>query len=204
MMAYKNPWDIHPDLNKDRITTVAHFLRQARNYALDRFDLNIGDDAWTLGCCAFQYSCHRITEAALSGDYPWLTIQDDSKRYVFRIGAVPVRFYRGAPDEPTARTLNQSFPELRQLSMVFPQEAVERNFAYRFAIETDADGMILSISFVALLGDSPVLRWEVPLEAEVRPIHAVGGGLAEGVELEAPRVGVQGADEGTGGKTGKA
>jgi hypothetical protein len=203
-MAYKNPWDIHPDLTKDRIMTVGRLLRHARNDALDRFDLEIGDDAWTLGCCAFQYSCHRITRSALSGDYPWLAIEDDSKRYVFRIGAVPVRFYKGAPDEPTARTLNQSFPELRQLSMVFPQEAVERNFAYRFAVETDADGMVLSISFVALLGDAPVLRWDIPLEAEVRPIHAVAGDLAEGVELAAPKVGVRSTDAGTGGKTGRA
>lgn len=203
-MIYENPWDIHPDLTKDRLTTVAHFLRHARNDALDRFDPNIGDDAWTLGCCAFQYCRHRVSEAALSGEYPWLTIQDDSKHYVFRIGAVPVRFYRGAADEPTSRTLHQSFPELRQLGMVFPQEAVERNFAYRFAIETDADGMILSISFVALLGDSPVLRWDIPLEAEIRPIHSTDGTLAEGVELEAPSVDVLDADEDAGGKADKA
>lgn len=194
-MRYENPWDIHQDLTKDRLTMVGHLLRQARNDALDRFDPNIGDDSWTLGCCAFQYCRHRVTEAALSGLHPWLGIEDDSKHYIFRIGAVPVRFYRGPADEPTTRTLHQSFPETRQLSMIFPAEAAERNFAYRFAIETDAEGMILSISFVALLGESPVLRWEIPLEAEIRPIHSVGGVLAEGVELAPPTVEILGAAE---------
>ena len=194
-MRYTNPWDIHPDLSQERLVSVGQLLRLARNDALDRFDPNIGDDSWTLGCCAFQYGRHRISEAALSGRFSWLAVQDDSKHFVFRIGAIPVRFYRGAADEPTARTLQQSFPELRQLSLGFPEESVERNFAYRFAIETDTDGMILSISFVALLGDSPVLRWDIPLDAEIRPIHSIGGILAEGVELNAPTVRIPGADD---------
>ena len=194
-MLDKTPWEIHPDLTQDRLVAVAQLLRLARNDALDRFDPNIGDDVWTLGCCAFQYGCHRISEASSSGLHPWLTVQDASKQFVFRIGAVPARFYRGSPDEPTPRTLNQSYPELRQLTLSFPQEAVERNFAYRFAVETDIDGMVLSISFVALLGETPMLCWEIPLEAEVRPIHSVDHVLAEGVPLEAPAVRIPGADD---------
>ena len=194
-MLDKTPWEIHPDLTRDRLIAVAQLLRQARNDALDRFDPNIGDDVWTLGCCAFQYGCHRISEAANSGRYPWLTVQDPSKLFVFRIGAVPARFYRGPADEPTPRTSIQTYPELRQLTLSFPQEAVARNFAYRFAVETDIDGMVLSISFVALLGETPMLRWEIPLEAEIRPICSLDGGLVEGVELEAPAVRIPGAND---------
>src|SRR3546814_10501931 len=38
-------------------------------------------------------------------------------QFVFSIGDVPARFYRGEPDEPNTRTLKQTFSELQQLSL---------------------------------------------------------------------------------------
>jgi hypothetical protein len=194
-MLAKTPWDLHPDLTADRLAVVAKLLRQGRNDALDRFDPSIGDDGWTLGCRAFQFARFQILEAAAQGDPPWLSIEDDSRQLVFKIGSVPVRFYRGPADEPTTRTLRQNYPELRQLTLSFPEESEARHCAYRFAVETDVDGFVTSIKFMALMGDLPVLTWDVPLEATVTRIHAVEGTKAEGVELPPPSVRVPGADQ---------
>ena len=194
-MDAHTPWDLHTDLTSDRLIEIGRLLRQGRNDALDRFDPSVGDDGWTLGCRAFQFARFQIIEAALGGKYEWLTLQDASRQLVFKVGAVPVRFYRGPADEPTTRTLQQSFPELRQLTLSFPEKSEARHYAYRFAVETDIDGFVTAVKFVALLGDTPVLTWEVPAGATVRALHVVEGAPVEGVDLPAPAVRVPGAEE---------
>lgn len=194
-MLAKTPWDLHHDLTRDRLVAVAQLLRQGRNDALDRYDPGVGDDSWTLGCRAFQFARFRIIEAFTEAKYPWLSVHDMSRQFVFKIGNVPVRFYHGGADDPTTRTLRQSYPELRQLTLTFPEESEARYCAYRFAVETDVEGFITTIKFVALLGEVPLMTWDIPLDAIVMPLHAVDGTRAQGVELPPPTVRVPGADK---------
>src|SRR3546814_6324421 len=58
-------------------------------------------------------------------------------QFVFSIGDVPARFYRGEPDEPNTRTLKQTFSELQQLSLFGAGELVKLTPEplYRFAVE---------------------------------------------------------------------
>ncbi len=186
------PWQVHPDLTRERLIVIAQLIAQGRNDAVVWHNAEIGDDSWVLGCRAFQLSRYQIISAAETGNLPWLEIVDGSKHLVFKIGKVPVRFYRGLAEEPTGRTLRQTYPELNQLSLVFPDE--RRELAYRFAVETDLDGSVSEIKFVGLLGDSPVLSWTVPLEnmpVSVFPVAPPAGG----VELDAPVVRIPGKEQ---------
>jgi hypothetical protein len=171
---------------------VARLIVRGRNDALDRFDPSLGDDGWTLGCRAFQFGRFRVLEAIESGDHPWLTALDRTKQLVFKIGEVPVRFYRGPADEPNQRTLRQSFPELQQLAFGFASEAEGRDLAFRFAVETDFDGSITSVKFVGLRGEMPVLCWDIPLTAPPARFYLFDTKPAEGVELPPPTVRVPG------------
>src|SRR6187401_3261771 len=80
------PWDFHPALTEDRLRICARLLAHARRDAL--------------AMASYE-----------PGDYPWLEVLDDSAHFDFVIGSnghgVPVRFYRGAADEPTERTLRR-------------------------------------------------------------------------------------------------
>jgi hypothetical protein len=181
------PWTIHSDLTRDRLIEIGRLIRQGRNDALDRFDASIGDDAWTLGCCAFQFQRHRILMACVDDRFTWLSVIDSSKQFVFGVGAVPMRFYRGAADDPSERTLRQSYPELRQLSL-FPDDIEAREYAHRLAIETDLDGAITGIKYVAMSGDTPKFFWDIPLIGTVAPIRPIAGDPAPGVHLPAPEV----------------
>ena len=186
------PWNVHPDLKRERLIKIAQLIAKGRNDAVLWHNPGIGDDTWVLGCRAFQASRHQVMAAAGSDDYLWLKIVDSSKHLVFMIGEVPVRFYRGPAEEPTSRTLRQNFPELTQLSMVFSDD--RRDLAYRFAVETHADGTVAEIKFAGLLGETPMLCWLVPLETPTTSIFPIAS-PAEGVELPPPIVGIPGADD---------
>ncbi len=185
------PWDYHPDLTDDRIKTVAAMLVDGRHAALERMDEEAGDNGWTHGCRAFQFCRHRILRAIDSGDHDWLTAIDRTLQLIFKIGEVPVRIYKGDADEPTDRTLRQTFGELRQLEILFPEHDEGRDLAYRFAVETDIDGSVLAVKFVGLRGESAVLIWDVPLDDLPTFAGTVGRAASESVELAAPSVGLR-------------
>ena len=110
------PWDFHPALTEERLRICARLLANARRDALALASYEMGDDPWSVGCRAFAFGRHRLERAAASGDYPWLEVLDDSAHFVFVIGGngngVPVRFYRGAAEEPTERTLKRQEVEV--------------------------------------------------------------------------------------------
>lgn len=186
------PWEIHSDLTRDRLVAISRLITRGRSDAVMWQNPEIGDDNWVLGCRAFQAARHQIISTAGTDGFDWLEIVDSSKHLIFKIGEVPVRFYRGLAEEPTTRTLRQTFPELEQLALVFPGDE-RQDLAFRFAVETDVDGTVAVMRFVGLLGESAVLNWPVPLDGASVSVFPIAP-PAEGVELAAPIVQIPGAD----------
>jgi hypothetical protein len=191
-MSESKPWDFHAHLTHDALVAVAGLIAQGRSDALIRHNEEIGDDGWTLGCSAFQFARFQIKKAAGASGFEWLAIIDPTKQFIFQIGDVPVRFYKGDADQPSDRTLRQTFSELNQLAFTFGDEK-GAGLAYRFAVETDFDGAITSIKFVGLRGESRVFVWDVPYTEAVSLPPATPA--TEGVDLPKPEVRVPGADE---------
>jgi hypothetical protein len=183
------PWDYHPELTIDRLVEVANLIVKGRDNAVEHHNEEIGDDEWVLGCRAFQLARAEILRAAASGRHEWLTIINDSKQLVFAIGSIPVRFYRGLAEEPNERTVRQSYPELKQLSLAFIEKPELEGLAFRFAVETELDGSVQSVKFVGLRGDVAECCFEVPIEQKVVRLSAVALAREEGVALDAPNVG---------------
>ena len=191
------PWEYHQDLSEERLVAVAGLIVDGRQTAVELQAEAEGDNGWTLGCRAFQFGRHRILRAVDDVDYPWLGIIDRGLQLTFKIGEVPIRIYRGEPDEPTDRTLRQSNNELRQLGFSFDERDEGRELAFRFAVETDFDGSALAVKFVGLRGATAVLNWNVPID-EMASGGNVGSAATEPVELGAPAVGVRGRSSKTG------
>ena len=176
------PWDFHPALTEDRLRICGRLLANARRDALAMASYELGDDPWSVGCRAFAFGRHRLRRAAESGEYPWLEVLDDSAHFVFVIGSngqgVPVRFYRGAADDPTDRTLKRQEIEAEQLSLALGEAAAE-GLMFRFAVETGEGGRVERVVFLALRGEDRVeCFWPVPLEM---PMAAAG--VAEQLRL---------------------
>jgi hypothetical protein len=174
------PWDFHPALTEERLRICARMLANARRDALAMASYELGDDPWSVGCRAFAFGRHRLERAASSGDYLWLAVLDNSAHFVFVIGAngngVPVRFYRGAADEPTERTLRRQEVEVQQLSLALGEAAAE-GLAFRLAVETGEAGRVERVVFLALRGEDRVeCFWPVPLEL---PVEVAAGAAVQ-------------------------
>jgi hypothetical protein len=146
---------------------------------------------WGAGCLAYDLTRHALIQQSLIE--PWLRVIDGSMRFIFSIGSVPVRFYKGDPEEPTDRTLSKSYPELRQLALAYEKRVDAEKFRWRFAVETAIDGTASQISLVGIDFDDTVeCRWEFD-ERKIVPISAATTKRPEGKRIGPPAVGPKGA-----------
>ena len=101
---------------------------------------------------------------AEGGTHNWLTVLDQSHHFVFLIESVPVRFFRGAADEPTVWTLRRQVIEAEQLTMALGKERAE-GLVFRMALEAEASGDVQRLVFLAPRGEEGQVEcfWPVPL-----------------------------------------
>jgi hypothetical protein len=187
------PWEFHPDRTQDRLVAVAQLIASGRDAALEIYDPVRGFNGWLLGCCAYQFGRVRILRAVEEQSLPWLGISRGTRHFIFQIGAVPVRFYRDDPDDPSGKVLQQSEFESRQLSLTLGDEGSGAD-SFRLIVQTGLGGELIRIAFLALRKGSTVLVWDVPLRRDgVRaPVVAVGvAPRDQGVALPPPTVTVR-------------
>jgi len=180
------PWDYHPDLTRDRLILVAQLLALGRGHALDRFDPEIGDDSWTRGVCAFNYGRHQIKRAAGTSGFEWLSVPDPSRRLQFKVGEVILRFYRGAASDPAPHMLLPT--ELEQFMLPLEEGLPLDGARLRVAVETDAEGAPIQISFVAIRGSEVETIWPIPYEDAPPLVVSLSEDTPEGVDPGPPPV----------------
>jgi len=186
------PHDYHPDLQEDRLLALAQFFANTRSAVVALHDPLAGDDSWSLGCRGFARWRNLLLSKSKSGEWDWLGIVNPGKKFIFSIGAVPVRFYRGSHKRPPDRTLISNAQELKQLSLAFATTEAEcRDVKWRFAIETDYLGEPSAVIFASLAGEpgAVVSHWKLPFDSgslnfELNTIRS-----DDMVELPAPSVG---------------
>ena len=177
-VAAKLPWNLHPALTAERLQVCARLLANARRDAIAMAVEQMGDDAWSIGCRAYAFSRHRLRRTAEAGHYPWLKVLDESHLFIFLIDAVPVRFWRGAADEPTARIMKRQQVEAQQLSLALGADSERDGLLFRFAVETGERGQVERVVFVALRDEERVeCFWPVPLELSA--MQATAGASAQ-------------------------
>ena len=162
------PWDLAPALTEERLSACARLLARGRADAVAMADPWAGDDAWSIGCRAYSFSRNRLRQAAEGGRYPWLAVLDATHHFVFLIDGVPVRFFRGDAEEPSKRTLRQQESEAQQLALALGDAGSAEGLMFRLAVETDSDGNVARVVFLALRGEEGAVEcfWPVPLEDE--------------------------------------
>jgi hypothetical protein len=159
------PWDFHPALTEERLRFCARLLANARRDAVALATYEMGDDNWSVGCRAYAFGKQRLKRVAESGAHAWLRVMDDSHHFVFLIEQVPVRFYRGLAEDPTARTLRRQEAEAQQLGLALGDDLAE-GLIFRLAVEANATGGVERVVFLALRGEEghAECAWPIPLE----------------------------------------
>lgn len=183
------PWNSYPALTEERLRIVADLIRRVRQEVVALHAPNEGDNEWSLGCRAYTRICYAITKATQQFD--WLTVLPDPGkplRFVFTIGQVPIRFYRGDADDPPARYLVSTTAERMARQMAFEFEGIPALDRFlRIAVDTNALGEadVVALAEFDELG-SLLNAYPIPVAADSRiaqfPIRK------EGVALPPPVV----------------
>jgi hypothetical protein len=148
MMNDLNPTEKYPALTDERLSLIANALGDVRNSALTLYDPLSGDDQWSHGCQVYARSCFRIRQ--LAHQHSWLSViaENARLRFTFAIEGVPIRFYRGSPDDPPPNYLVTTYGELLQRQLFEGLRPLDK--ILRIAIETDREGRISTAKLVEL------------------------------------------------------
>ena len=171
------PLDIHPALSEDRLRICARLLAHARRDAIRMASYEMGDTTWSVGCRAYAFGQQRMRRVAENRTYNWLSVLDQSNHFVFLIQDVPVRFFRGSADEPTARTLRRQHNEAQQLDLALGED-LAHGLVFRLALEAGAAEGVDRVVFLALRGEEGHVEcfWPVPIEEVPEPARATRPG----------------------------
>lgn len=136
------PWNHYPALTEERLRTLADLIRRVRHEVVALHSPNEGDNEWSLGCRAYARICYAIKRA--TEHFDWLTVLPDPGkplRFVFAIGQVPIRFYRGDANDPPGRYLISTHAERMARQMAFEFEGIPALDRFlRIAVDTNALG----------------------------------------------------------------
>ena len=195
-MTWKAPWERHFALTEERLLVVAEILRKTRNDAIEDYSVVRGDGPWGHGCQVFDRTRTQLTRA--SATYEWLDIMDPSLHFVFGVGGVPIRFFRGDPEKPNKNQLHRDWNEKQQQQEAFFFiDDEEEGWFWRLAVVLDADERVMEVVILETR-DSGETRnhWSIPLDTGVRVLQRVADG-PEPVRLEPAPVSVRRVEQDT-------
>jgi hypothetical protein len=181
-----NPWEIQPQLTLPRLQLVEKLLRDVRHASLRLHDPLGGDDNWSLGCRIYARS--RNTLAQMESQWEWLRIVKDQQQFIFAIGGVPVRFYRGDSESPPAHNLELAPEEMQQMELCYGREN-PFDLIWRVAIETNNVGEVLRIVLIGAHTEGGVdVRFVIPPDDTLAIFVSPPVPVKRGVTLPPPTV----------------
>ena len=177
MMIDFQPWQKYGDLTPERLSIVAEEFRRVRHDCVNLHQPELGDGDWSLGSRIYQRTYFAIFR--LAEKYDWLTINQELKalQFSFSIGIVPLRFYKGDPDDPPSRYLAHTDGEARQIQTSFEFEGLPTlETVLRFAITPGENREAASIHLVEIDEVKEVVAaYRIPFNqrgAQVVPLQA--------------------------------
>jgi len=164
------PWEINPNLDKDKIIELAKLIVDVRGEVIDLHDEALGDTRLSLGMRAYECCRSRIIAESKIETWDWLGILTPTGRFTFLIDGVPVRFVRNDPNQLPSEKLIPSEETLMQMDM-FASESRYATTRWFFVIDTFYKTAADNIYFVGYndIGDI-ISQWDIPLEKHATPL----------------------------------
>lgn len=181
------PWDINPDLTKERIVTIASIIATVRGEVIDRHDKELGDTPLSLGTRAYECSRSRLIAVANTELFPWLDIPTPEGRFTFSIGNTPVRFSRNDPNYLPDRKLVRSAEARRQLTLFENHAYAELHWFIVFDTyyKRPADN-VYCVGYDKF--GQIICQWDIPLENTVPLMSDLSEKLPQAVEVQKANV----------------
>ena len=164
------PWLKYPALTVDRLSLIATLIRTVRKDCVDLYEPQNGDGPWSLGCRVYERTFFAIKEFAKDEAVAtWLSINREFRplQFSFSIGPVPLRFYRGDPDDPPSHVLARSDGELLHMQYCIhfdDRPAVDT--VLRLAVEVDSERQAVAVFLIEIDEYKEVIgQYRIPLES---------------------------------------
>ena len=143
-----NPTEKYPPLTDERLSLIASTLREVRDTTLTLYDPLGGDNPWSHGCRVYARSCYRVKQ--LAQRQAWLSIIEEEPKpiFTFAIEGIPIRFYKGPPEDPPANYLVTTYGELLQRQLFKDLRPLDK--ILRISVETDREGRVSTVKLVEL------------------------------------------------------
>ncbi len=157
------PWKDYSSLTLERLLIIGSIIRDARDSTAALHDPAGGDTSWSLGCRVYSRTMFRIQGE--TANFEWLRVLPESQnlKFTFSIGSLPVKFYKGEPDDIPSRSLVRSFAELTQMRLAFPNGEAEATNMLRIAVSADGAGRTTSIVLVEVdEAGTPLRTFDIP------------------------------------------
>lgn len=184
-----NPNNLNTNLHIDEINTLADIIYKARMRCLEHYIPDEGDDAWSHGCRAREWTKKAIRDAVLSGQYPFLSIPiDRGQSFVVALNGVPVSFFYEDVGSLTKRVTKQSLPE--QLSLFSNTDLNNLyNIKWRIIIQKDPSLEVICMFFLGLNQSNEIVcKHDILLQNKVPMLYTISNTIEDAVELEEPSI----------------
>lgn len=152
-----DPSELHPALTPDRLERLGAVILQARRSAFEDHFPRKGDDAWSYGCTCYSRTKYLISQRAGTRGFEWLTVISERPEFIVSVDGVPLKFYKGEPDDPPLRAFQRRPREFDALQLEFehmPSTASQE--VLRLIVVVGADLRVDSLWLLRLTVDGAI------------------------------------------------
>jgi hypothetical protein len=170
MIVEMEPWTKYPDLIEEYLSIVATLLRDVRAECVKLHEPEKGDGDWSLGTRVYQRSYFAIREFSKTVDWLRMNTELNALQFSFSIGRVPLRIYKGDPEDPPSRYLTLTPGEEHAIQLSFEFEGIPAlDTILRLAVEVDSTRHAGSISLVEIDEFKEVVGvYRIPFESQLK------------------------------------
>ena len=139
------PAELTPALRTDRLQLLAREIRRVRLDALEVFQPEKGDNAWSFGCLCYVRTCAALSQLEASRKHSWLRLEVDGLACTILVEGEPIKFYTGDPKRPSDRARRHGLEQaIAQGRLPFMEEeyAATEGWFWLMAIDTVEDGTV--------------------------------------------------------------
>lgn len=101
----------HPDLTRDRLALLGRIILDVWASVVRDHNPDAGDGEMVFGVQIFERCLNKVRAAALANDDAWLRSLVDRLHYVFTVGEVPLRVFKGKVSKLKGRYRRRSAVE---------------------------------------------------------------------------------------------
>jgi hypothetical protein len=161
------PWEKYTALKAEHLSRIATLIRDVRKGCVDLYEPEKGDGPWSLGTRVYERTFFAIKE--LAKIEAWLGINKEfhALQFSFNIGPVPLRYFRGDPEDPPSHYLAHTDGELIQLQTCLHfDDRPTIDSILRFAVEVDSTRQAAAVFLIEIDEYREVIgQYQIPFES---------------------------------------